>query len=595
MQENIVAEIKISGDSFKLVEAFISFFAPDIQAVCLRIFSDETTGQDVIFSDLYPWQADLLPRLREQCLEYYPPDREQYPFLTPKAIISVGIQLLGQTELNTLLPSPQLIIFNTSERVNATLDFGHRSCFGMGNFLAGSGRLLDQALIVAMLQHICQETPINSLYLLKPHYDASPWNCSFVFYHSPKKYLQDLWDLECLRSNIEHKRVETSIIFRGQTEKQTEKLYQCIDKYILPFERYAAPSANCLVEIWQQTQRRLGALSNFDYFITKAGIGLFTNNLFETYCYQPYLALLKSLYHQDEILSAEDIDAENFPAPTLEEILDQIFGKVGEEKTQIPAAPAATEAAKAVSTEQPPAPIVVEQPTPEQLQQRQRQVQEAALLATFPPDEIEIELQLTLGQLSLAQQCLDAASALIEPGDLNGLRQFFQENVNSLTALEQILKTPPNSKTVKNQQRRQYLPSLGKSKDQLELLALRQDSFKALAKIDPRTSRDNQVWLTNPAQIVRKITYQNLQAQATVVYEVPLGDSVTWSNSKMPMFWMNIDPPHLDQIIVSVNATVLAQVEKPQSVRCKINISGAEALTRKRFNALKQLRHDVSS
>jgi hypothetical protein len=109
-----------------------------------------------------------------------------------------------------------------------------------------------------------------------------------------------------------------------------------------------------------------------------------------------------------------------------------------------------------------------------------------------------------------------------------------------------------------------------------------------LAKIDPKTPKDNQVWLTNPAQIVRKITHRNVLGQATILYEVPLGDSVTWSNSKMPLFWMDIDPPHPDQIIVTINATELTQGRKPQSLPCKVNIRGAEAQTQKHFNELKQ-------
>jgi hypothetical protein len=527
MPENIIAEIKILYDPIKLIDAFIHCFAPDIKAVSLRIEADEAGSREVIFSNIYTWQSDLVSILIEQYLEHH---------WLPKIILTFGIQLSSQGQDWESLPSPQLLVVNSFEEKSATLDFDHSSYYNAHQLHLASGRTLETGIILEALQHICREIQPESLYVLNQWLDPSPWNCPFIYYDSSQQYLQDLIKLGHAWEDFQQGKI--AVLFRGQNPEQTAILHEFLADHSLVFrmaQHFPKISTEHLAAIWQKDQRRSGALSNFNTFMTEVGIGLFTNHLCDEYCNQPYLALLKYLDIDRETLSPEDIVQD-----------------------------------------------VAELPTPEQ------QGQEEDSLATILPDEIEIELQLTLGQPPLAQQCFDAVARLIGPADLQALLQYFRDNLTSLTTLEQILKTQPHPLSVKGKQRRQYLPSLGKSNSQLELLVLRQNSFKELAKIDHKTPKDNQVWLTNPAQIVRKITHQNLLGQATILYEVPLGDSVTWSNSKMPLFWMDIAPPHPDQIIVIINATELTQDRKPQSLPCKVNISGAAAQIQKRLNELKQ-------
>lgn len=338
MQENIVAEIKISHSPTQLIEAFFGCFAPDIQAVRLRMLSDETTTREVVFEDVYAWQPDLLPILRAQCLDFYPADQESYPFSTQEVIISVKLQLLAQEHDRNSCPLPKLLIFSAAEGANAILDFGHPGCYEAGVILSKSGCLLDQAFILKALKHVCYKASLDFLYLMNQERDFLPWNHSFLFYRFPIRYFQDLIKLKYWWMDFE--RDKTSTLFRGHTAQQAEELHQFVANHSAIFwgfnRSFAVPSVDDLAAIWQQTQSHSGVSSNFDYFITEAGIGLFTNNLFDTYCYQPYLALIeyvfKYFYPAKAALSPTDIGVENVPAPSD----DEIYGKPAEEKKPTP-------------------------------------------------------------------------------------------------------------------------------------------------------------------------------------------------------------------------------------------------------------------
>jgi len=302
MTWDLEADIDLSGDAFSLVIAFVEAFAPDIKQVVFKV----TRGDwpiEVLVKESYAWDYGTLETLKSLCGDGPIDDQA----------IHVGFTLSGYDDWD-YSPQPELYLFssrhsgtsNHRRRSDAMLAFGNRKAFQGNNTLA-SGRILDEAFVIQVLEQVCHRVQPQTLYLLNEEGVSIPLNYHFVFHRTLAGYASDIAEIVQVmlhggkrfhdgRSNYE----------QALLEERTMLFCKRGGEYLSSIKQFMAAQAPRLEErgVPDDLNRNLVedallACEDLDFFFTpNDGLGIYSKPLLASYCEDLYIELMYLLNNE---------------------------------------------------------------------------------------------------------------------------------------------------------------------------------------------------------------------------------------------------------------------------------------------------------
>jgi len=302
MTWDLEADVDLSGDAFSLIVAFVEALAPDIKQVMFKVIRGDWPIE-VLVKESYVWGSGTLEVLKSLCGDAPVDDQA----------IHIGFTLSGYDDWD-YSPQPELYLFgsrdsgtsNHRRRCDAMLAFGNRKAFQGNNTLA-SGRILDEAFVIQVLEQVCHRVQPQTLYLLNEEGVSIPLNYHFVFHRTLAGYASDIAEIVQVmlhggktfhdgRRNYE----------QALLEEQTMLFCKRGGDYLTSIKQFMAAQAPRLEErgvpdylSLNLVEDALLACKDLDFFFTpNDGLGIYSKPLLSSYCEDLYIELMYRLNNE---------------------------------------------------------------------------------------------------------------------------------------------------------------------------------------------------------------------------------------------------------------------------------------------------------
>lgn len=303
MSWDLEADVDLSGDGFSLIVAFSEALVPDIKRVTFEV----TRGDwpiEVLAKESYVWDSDTLKVLKRLCANGPVDDQT----------IHIMFTMCGEYDNWDYAPWPEVYLSGPRDydanyrrrRRDAMLYFGNRKAFQGNNTLA-SGRILDEAFVIQVLEQVCRRVQPQALYLLNEESVSIPLNYHFVFHRTLAGYASDIAEIVQVmlhggktfqdgRRNYEQALfAERTMLFCKRGGEYLAFIKQFLAVLAPQLEERGVPDDLNLNLVGDA----LLACEDLDFFFTpNDGLGIYSKPLLSTYCENLYLEIMYRLNNE---------------------------------------------------------------------------------------------------------------------------------------------------------------------------------------------------------------------------------------------------------------------------------------------------------